>query len=148
VDQEQQLDGTAAGAECTRCGALLVPGTTATGTAECAACLYGPDLDWRDEDDAIPPQCRGCGDAIIGGVTALPWDTPHRRELCQTCAVTGQCRGCGDAIVPGYNHVPGEAYQRRLCRDCAPDPILEGDVLVLTDAVVPDDAYNSQDTIL
>ncbi|KQC35032.1 hypothetical protein UK82_28630 [Frankia sp. ACN1ag] len=146
MDQEQLDDGTVAGAECTRCGALLVPGTTATGAEECAACLYGlvwPERDgWSDEDDAVPPQCVGCGDALIPGVTALPPGTPGRRERCQSCAVIGQCRGCGDAIIGGYNDVPGEAYQRERCRDCAPDP-------VLVDSAGPGpDAYDSRDTIL
>ncbi len=143
MDQDQT-----AAAECGDCGTALVPGTTATGTAQCATCLFGPDPDWSAEDDAVPPQCRGCGDAIIPGVTALPWGTPRRRERCQTCAVIGQCVGCGEAIVGGYNDTPGETYQRRLCRDCAPDAILEGDVLVMIDAVMPDDAYDSRDTII
>jgi len=110
---DQTQPAGAAAAECTRCGALLVPGTTATGTEQCAGCLWGPDPDWRAEDDAVPPQCRGCGAAIVGG----------------------------------YNDVPGEVYQRELCAECAPDAILEGDVLVLIDTDGPD-AYNSQDTII
>ncbi len=81
-------------------------------------------------------------------MTALPWGTPRRRELCQTCAVTGHCRGCGDPIIPGYNQPVAAAYARQLCQDCAPDPVLEGDVLVVVDAVTPDDAYHARDTIL
>lgn len=65
--------------------------------------------------------------------------TPGRRERCQTCAVTGQCRGCGDAIIPGYNQPVAVAYAQDLCQDCAPPDLIEGDVLVFVDAVVPDD---------
>ena len=135
-------------AVCMECGRPLVPATTATGTGQCADCLFGPDPDWRPGDDDVPPQRTGCGDAIIDGVTALPWGTPRRRERCQTCAITGQCRGCGAPIIGGYNDVSGVPWQRQLCRDCGPDPILEGDTLILTDAVTPDDAYHSRDTIL
>ncbi|THJ74408.1 hypothetical protein [Candidatus Frankia alpina] len=142
MDQDQPAATT-----CSDCGTALVPGTTATGTAQCATCLFGPDPDWSAEDDAIPPQCRDCGDAIVPGVNALPWGTPRRREHCQSCAITGQCRGCGDPIIPGYNQLVGVVYARELCQDCAPDPILEGDVLVVIDAVMPD-AYHSRDTIL
>jgi len=146
-DQTQPADHVGA-AECTRCGALLVPGTTATGTEQCAACLWGPDPDWRAEDDAVPPQCRGCGAAIIPGVTALPWGTPRRRERCQDCAVVGQCSGCGTAIVAGYNDATiAETWRGRLCVDCGPDPVLEGDVLAVIDPTMPD-AYHSQDTII
>ncbi len=148
MDQEQLDDGTAVGAECTRCGALLVPGTTATGTDRCARCVYGPELDWTDLDEEIPPQCVGCGAAIVPTVTALPPGTPGRRERCQDCAALGECAGCGDLILPGYNDLVASPTARLLCRDCAPPDLIEGDVLVLTDAIVPDDAYDSRDTIL
>lgn len=144
MDHDQPAD--VAAAECTRCGALLVAGTTATGTEECVACLYGPvwpDDDWGAEDDAVPPQCAGCGDALIPGVTALPPGTPGRRGRCLVCATVGQCRGCGDPLVRGYNDVPGvEVYSRRLCRDCAPDPVL------VEPGEPGPDAYRSDDTIL
>ncbi|WP_163550652.1 hypothetical protein [Candidatus Frankia nodulisporulans] len=103
--------------------------------------------DWTDEDDAIPPQCSGCGAALIPGVTALPPSVPGRRDRCQTCAITGQCVGCGDPIIPGYNQPVAVPYARELCEDCAPPGPIEGDVLVVIDAVMPD-AYHSRDTII
>jgi hypothetical protein len=48
--QEHDVDAVGATGQCTRCGAALIPGTTATGVDECSDCLYGPTSQPWDDD--------------------------------------------------------------------------------------------------
>lgn len=50
MDEIHDVDALGAVGTCTRCGAALIPGTTATGVGECAACLYGATSQPWDED--------------------------------------------------------------------------------------------------